>query len=137
LPPDEVESWLFRAQQDLLAASVLVHEGLASEALFHCQQAAEKALKGFLTWHGKPFPKIHDLSELRPMCATIDVSLGAVLREADDLTAYAVRFRYPGAPYDPDGTEAEQALQLATRVVDEIQRRLTPPLDEARPPRQS
>jgi HEPN domain-containing protein len=137
LPPDELESWLYLARQDLLAASVLLREGLPREALFHCQQAAEKALKGFLTGHGKPFPKIHDLSELRPICGAIDLSLDPLLAEADDLTAYAVRFRYPGAPYEPDASQAEEALQLATRVVDEIQRRLTPPLDEAPAPQQS
>lgn len=31
---------------------------------FHCQQAAEKYLKAFLTWHQVAFSKTHDLQEL-------------------------------------------------------------------------
>ena len=44
--------WLSRAASDLRAAE---HEfpavpPLLDDIVFHCQQAAEKALKGFLTW---------------------------------------------------------------------------------------
>jgi HEPN domain-containing protein len=31
---------------------------------FHCQQGAEKYLKGFLAWHAVPFPRTHDLAAL-------------------------------------------------------------------------
>jgi len=34
------------------------------DALFHCQQAAEKALKAVLIWHDRPFKKTHDLAAL-------------------------------------------------------------------------
>ena len=37
---------------------------LPREALYHCQQAAEKALKGFLAFHDHPFRRTHDLREL-------------------------------------------------------------------------
>jgi len=37
------------------------------DALFHCQQAVEKALKGFLTWHDRPFEKTHDLGAVFPI----------------------------------------------------------------------
>ena len=58
MPPDPVRAadaraWLAKAAQDLRPAGLL----LAAEppdpegGLFHSQQAAEKALKGFLTWH--------------------------------------------------------------------------------------
>ncbi len=122
---------------DLGAARTLSQEALAAEALFHCQQAAEKALKGFLTWHHRTFRKTHDLSELGPMCRDIDGSLAGIATEAETLTKYAVVFRYPGAPYEPDSLEAEEALQLATRVYEEVRRRLPPERDESPGPRQS
>jgi HEPN domain-containing protein len=42
----EVRDWLARAQLDARAAEHLLADGadLAEPALFHCQQAAEKAL---------------------------------------------------------------------------------------------
>jgi len=39
-------------------------ERLFGHALFWCQQAAEKSLKGFLTWNECSFRKTHDLEEL-------------------------------------------------------------------------
>jgi HEPN domain-containing protein len=43
--------------------------------LFHCQQAAEKALKGFLAWHDQPFPKTHDLGKLGKQAVEVDPTL--------------------------------------------------------------
>ena len=62
----ETRGWLARATSDLRAAE---HEFLATPPLlddivFHCQQIAEKALKGFLSWHDRPFRKTHSLEEL-------------------------------------------------------------------------
>ena len=42
--------WLRKAANDLQAAKLLLkHAELHEIALFHCQQAVEKALKGYLT----------------------------------------------------------------------------------------
>ena len=121
---DETRSWLDRARKDLRAATFLTAGGFHAEALFHCQQAAEKALKGFLTFHQRRFRKTHILGELSPECLSIDRSLEPVIAQAEGLTQYAWRFRYPGAPYEPDGTESGRALEKAASVVTEIERRL-------------
>ena len=47
--------------------------------MFHCQQAAKKALKALLTWHDQPFKKTHDLTALGSQCKRIDESLSALL----------------------------------------------------------
>jgi HEPN domain-containing protein len=67
-------------------------------ALFHCQQAAEKALKAFLTWHDVRFRRVHDLEEIGKQCVEIDLTLGSLMGRAETLSEYASRFRYPGAP---------------------------------------
>lgn len=41
-----VQSWLKKAQRDLLAAQKLAKD-LPDIAIYHCQQGAEKALKDF------------------------------------------------------------------------------------------
>lgn len=123
---DETHSWLERARRDLLAAKLLIAGGAYAEALFHCQQAAEKALKGFLTFHQRPFAKTHALNELIPDCLTLDASLQPVFEQVDALSRYAWRFRYPGAPYEPGEAEAADGLEKAQATVREVERRLPP-----------
>lgn len=119
-------SWLNKAHMDLKAAA---HELTAvppftADAVFHAQQAAEKALKGFLAWHDAPFRKTHDLAEVGRQCAGIDPSLESLLMRAAGLTQYAWKFRYPGEPQEPSLEEAERAIALAREVYEAILSRL-------------
>ena len=93
-------------------------------ALFHSQQAAEKALKGFLTWHDIAFRQVHELGEIGRQCLQADPTLSDLLQRANSLTKYAVRFRYPGAPYEPALEEAQAAHALAQEVLEAIMFRL-------------
>jgi HEPN domain-containing protein len=90
---------------------------LLGDAAFHCQQATEKALKAFLTWHDRPFRKTHDLVELGAECVAIDPALEPYLRGTAPLTEYAWRYRYPGEPSEPEQSEVRQALDRARAVV--------------------
>ena len=54
--------------------------------MFHCQQAAEKALKGFLTFHQRPFGKTHDLRELGKTCLIVEPTLAPLIERAVPLT---------------------------------------------------
>lgn len=97
---------------------------LAADVVFHAQQAVEKAIKGFLAWHDRPFRKTHDIGEVGALCAEIDPSLLGILDRATPLTEYAWRFRYPGEPDEPSKEEASQALALAREVYDALLARL-------------
>ena len=123
LPRKEAAKWLRQAAKDRNAAQVLVKPE-PSRSVFHSQQAAEKAVKAFLTFHQIPFRKTHNLTDLGSQCASVDPSLEALLREGADLTDYASAFRYPDAPYEPDADEAARALAAATELSEEIQRRV-------------
>ncbi|HKD07875.1 MAG TPA: HEPN domain-containing protein [Bryobacteraceae bacterium] len=83
LPLEDAERWLDIAQSDLKAAEVLARAGSRAQALFCCQQAAEKAFKGLLTAYGKPFRKTHDISDLSADCLDVDPSLDPVLTGAE------------------------------------------------------
>jgi HEPN domain-containing protein len=97
---------------------------LTDDSVFHCQQAVEKLLKAFLTWHDRPFRKTHDLGALGLQCVEIDPTLEDVLREAAPLTEYAWRFRYPGEPEEPELEEAQHAIIMMHRVHQAIIERL-------------
>jgi hypothetical protein len=78
----ETRSWLVKAEKDLRAAQhgLGASPALLEDAAFHCQQAIEKTLKAFLTWHGRPFRKTHNLIELarifhESLAATTDLAV--------------------------------------------------------------
>lgn len=54
-----VQQWLIKARNDLRSAQRLLtaKPPLLDTAAYHCQQAAEKALKGYLTLHEAPIPQ--------------------------------------------------------------------------------
>ena len=122
----EVQAWLRKADDDLRGAQVdlAADPALIEDALFHCQQAAEKALKAFLTAHDIRFRKTHDLDELASACEGIDASLKAALDPARDLTVFAWAFRYPGSDEAPPEAEAHDSLRLAQATVDAVRDRL-------------
>lgn len=137
IPPDpvllaETRGWLAKAHSDLRAAE---HEfgavpPLLDDVVFHCQQPAEKAMKGFLTWHGRPFRKTHSLEEIGEQCLRVDSTLRDLIDRAVPLTEYAWKFRYPGEPEGPAPVEADEAFVVARDVFAAILARL--PV-EARP----
>jgi HEPN domain-containing protein len=116
MPRDEVlaadtRAWLEHAAKDLRRVEILlaVKPADVEGALFHSQQAAEKALKAFLTWHDIAFRQVHELSEIGRQCLQVDPALSDLIQRANSLTKYALRFRYPGAPYEPALEEAQAA----------------------------
>lgn len=122
----EVDGWFEKARADLRGADVDLEADppLVEDALFHCQQAVEKAMKGFLTAHDSIFRKTHDLDELASACETIDARLKDILEKARDLTVFAWEFRYPGDAEVPSKEEAVDVLKTARAACDALSGRL-------------
>ncbi len=123
---EETRAWFGKAQDDLRAALVdtEAQPPLLEDALFHCQQAVEKAMKGYLTWHDRPFRKTHSLGELGVICVELDRSLESLLRRAASLSEYATIYRYPGEAVPPSEEEAVSSRELAKEVVSQLLARL-------------
>ena len=123
---EDTRGWLDKARADIRAAHVDLEAvpPLLEDALFHCQQAVEKALKGFLTWHDQPFRKVHDLVELGVQCAEIDSTMEELLRRSAKLSQFATAYRYPGLPAPPGLPQAKDAESLAREVLDHVLARL-------------
>jgi HEPN domain-containing protein len=91
--------WVTKAEADYAAATyLLARRGLAlSDVIcFHCQQCAEKYLKGLLQEHGIAFSKTHDLMKLLGLILPVQPTLKKHARRLKPLTDFAVDFRYPG-----------------------------------------
>jgi HEPN domain-containing protein len=116
----ETRALLAKAFNDLRAAEALAATSppLFDEAVFHCQQAAEKALKAFLTSNACAFRKTHSLEEIGEQCLAIDPSLRAVIDLAVPLGEYALKFRYPGEPSQLGPDEVAEALTNARGVLE-------------------
>jgi uncharacterized protein YdhG (YjbR/CyaY superfamily) len=73
----ETREWFAKAALDLRAAEFefTAVPPLTADIAFYAQQLAEKALKGFLTWHDQPFRKTHNLVEIGQQCVAIDATL--------------------------------------------------------------
>jgi len=122
----EVGAWIQKAENDMRGARIDMDAAppLIEDALFHCQQAVEKAMKAFLTAHDTSFRKTHDLDELAMACEDIDASLKETLVPARNLSIFAWEFRYPGDSVMPSEKEAYNAITTAEKVVMVVRQRI-------------
>jgi HEPN domain-containing protein len=114
----EIQQWLLKSQRDLEAAKVLFEHGLFDVVVYHCQQSAEKALKAYLVYQEVILQKTHNLVVLLESCLAFDINFEILRDSAEILTPYATEFRYPGDTIEPEKYEAEEALAIASLVLD-------------------
>ncbi len=110
-------AWIAKAESDFAAARLVLEHGeehIADAVCFHCQQCAEKYLKGFLHEQEIEFRREHDLIPLLELCAAVDGAFGGLHKTLESLEGYAVAIRYPEAV--ATRSMAEEALAAATRV---------------------
>ncbi|MEW6488280.1 MAG: HEPN domain-containing protein [Thermodesulfobacteriota bacterium] len=113
-----VRGWLSKALRDLAAAQRLAEgpEPFFDTAVYHCQQAAEKAVKAYLTWRDRRFDKTHDVRLLMALAASLEPRLKVWLDAADRLTPYAIAFRYPGDVMEPSAEDYGDAVAAADGI---------------------
>src|ERR1700736_1026933 len=104
MPPDnarldEATEWLRIASDDLRLADLALETvpPITGLALYHAQQAAEKALKVYLVFRGRAFPLTHNLAELARPLEELDTTLLSVVQPNLDLSNFATLYRYPGS----------------------------------------
>ena len=121
------EAWLKIAKEDLLVAKHLARSEFHSSATFHCQQAAEKVLKGYLVFKGKPIVKTHDLVQLVELCMCIDQSFSKLFNAADFVNPLARKFRYPSEFESPDQAETDMAIAMARKIMTFVLKKISEP----------
>jgi HEPN domain len=100
-----LQAWWTKSCHDLAAVRLL----LAAEppaldiAVYHCQQAAEKAIKTWLVWKDMPFPKTHDLEAMLKLCIPLDSGFASLMPHAHVLIPNAFENRtFLGAGGSPE-----------------------------------
>jgi len=114
--------WLTKALHDLQTARITANatDGPLDTAIYHCQQAAEKTIKGWLTASDISFEKTHDIRRLIRQAMGVLPEFTRFTGAAEILTPYVSAFRYPGLTDDPMPTreEFDVALQYASAIYD-------------------
>jgi HEPN domain-containing protein len=118
---NDVLQWLSFAQEDLAVARHLLAT-FRPEPMeiicYHCQQAAEKAIKSVYIISDVPggVPRKHDLTFLLEQLKNSFEVSEALLDHADILSAYGVVVRYP-AEIQLNAAKVEQAIRYAEEIV--------------------
>ncbi|MDP1622989.1 MAG: HEPN domain-containing protein [Bacteroidales bacterium] len=116
MPSNElVQSWLVKAAHDLETAKIVALHLPAYDDMiaFHCQQAIEKSLKGYLVYLDIEFKPVHDLGYLLNLAATKDQSIDSYFEEVDEISRYAVQIRYPDALIKLTKSQVKRATDTA------------------------
>jgi HEPN domain-containing protein len=116
---EKVKQWIEIADKDFTTANHLaltMHPVPYEIVCFHCQQAVEKYLKGFLVFHDVEPPKIHDLTTLLELCINIASQFVEKYDKCDVLTQYGILPRYPNEMTIEKG-DMDKALAYTTEIL--------------------
>jgi HEPN domain-containing protein len=128
----EASRWFTQASDEFNDADDLRKINKFYLALFHFQQATEKALKAFLYLKLKSREVFytHSIADLSKMALEIDLDFQEII-PSKKLDQYYIPTRYPnglpgGIPsrFFDDPKEAEEAMMLAKKVIDLVKIKL-------------
>jgi HEPN domain-containing protein len=123
----EHERWLKIVDDDIKSAKGLLCLEVFSTATYHCQQAAEKALKAYLVFKNQKVKKIHDLIEITALCCELDKEFERLYDDVEHLNPFATKFRYPTEFDIPDYDDTKQAIEQTERIINFVLKKITEP----------
>jgi HEPN domain-containing protein len=117
------KEWRRLAERDFAVAEYLaanMHPVPAEIVAYHCQQTAEKYLKGALVVLGITPPYTHDLDELCSLAETSRPAFSAISSQCTTITQFAVQPRYD-LGLSLSETDMRLVLQYTRRIKDFLQ----------------
>lgn len=117
---DIVKQWIEKADHDLGTAQVTFlylpqyHDTIA----FHCQQAAEKYLKGYLIFLDISFKRQHSLNYLLGLLSSKTEISNDLYDYSSELEDFAVEIRYPDTSVELSDEDIQKALKIAKLIRD-------------------
>lgn len=104
------KDWYEKSQRDIRAARVLKENDCGNDLVaFHCQQAIEKALKGFLLWRKGELVEGHSLIYLCKQAVCFGPGLKSHLKDCAFVNQFYIETRYP----------ADQPIQISEEQVND------------------
>jgi HEPN domain-containing protein len=101
-----------------------IWHGSPNNAVWHCTQAAEKTMKGFLRCLNIDFSHGHELSLLLETVLTIDEIPKKVVEHILFLDTYGLALRYKNMSNDPSPEDAKVAISRTKQIMQEFNKNL-------------
>ena len=112
-----MEEWFEMANKDLESAKFL--KDMRPQPLevicYHCQQSAEKYLKGYIASQDDKVIRTHDLVDLNKKCRNYVADFSKISEECLRLTDYGVNVRYP-FHFELKKSDMELAIKDASAI---------------------
>jgi HEPN domain-containing protein len=133
---DTALRWLRQAAHDLRIARGHQERSDYSDACFMAEQAAQKALKGFLMAQGQRAIPLHSVAQSAERCAQFDADFTVHILSGRLLDQYYIPTRYPDAlappavPFESYTQEqGERAVAAVQALVSLVTQKVSPPQD--------
>lgn len=122
----EAARWLAIALEDarVAGARLRLDPPAPGMAAYHCQQTAEKILKGFLIAAGAEFALTHDLDRLASTAELHYPDAGAQFDAIRPLTVWGIAYRYPGPETAPEPPPSDAEIEQVLAVLQLLGERL-------------
>jgi HEPN domain-containing protein len=121
---ERYESWINRAKSSYELSIVTVTRNMYYEDLcYQSQQAVEKAIKGLLIFYNIEPDFTHNIGILLKELERI-TDIPENVREATELTTYAVQTRYPGEYDEITKEEYEKSIKIAKNCLDWVENKI-------------
>ncbi len=114
--------WIEMAKKDLKGANILYeHDGDFGLVCFHCQQAIEKYLKGYLIFRTGFLQDGHNLVKLCKKASNFDSGFKDYFKDCAFVNAFYIETRYPAEdPLIVSKEDAEECLSITRKIIDMI-----------------
>lgn len=112
------KDWLEKAQRDLKSAKILKENDCGNDIVaFHCQQAIEKSLKGFLLKNIGEVIEGHSLIYLCQKSLVINVVFRKHFKDCAFVSQYYIETRYPAdEPLMVSEEDVEECIKITQEV---------------------
>ena len=116
---EDVIEWMQIADDDLDSAKILNESTRKHYEIicYHCAQAAEKYLKGYIVYKDIVPKKTHDLRFLNNLCIELDSNFENLITECAFLNKYANDIRYPHK-YETNESDVNFAISAVEKIRD-------------------
>lgn len=113
------DDWLNKANSDMTGANILFqYNGGYDLVTFHCQQAIEKALKGWILRKNGELLEGHSLIYLCKAAIKSGAKLSNHLKDCAYVNQFYIETRYPAdTPLEITEEEAKDCIEIAQKIL--------------------
>jgi HEPN domain-containing protein len=131
LNKEEALRWLDQAEHNFKVAKNNLKASFYSDTCFMAEQAAQIALKAFITYHKRRYIWEHSLQELAKLATEYDKEFEEIVEIGKILDRYYIPTRYPDAlakpavPYKSyTEKDALEAINFAEKIIKKVKSKI-------------